>query len=267
MLILVRHGRDPLPDHPGEVGADLSGGGAEGNLSLGDRYTAEFEADRYKPSTVRHLLTFDPSKVSNGPVALDPKALGEQPLDQPANDPGAPPDAPRRPYRLSYGDAKVSGAYIFSLTRLKGEKDPPGTPAEQPDYAAVAFNVDAAREGDLRRANTDDLATQTNKAPLHNIEDLSWIDDLKQRFSAHGYQLPALMREIGLLARTRIYQRTIRGLDQADSPFQPYSPAYATSRAQAGLSSRVTLQVSGDMLNAMTLTEVTEDSVTIGFAR
>ncbi|MFM8273941.1 MAG: hypothetical protein ACKODX_16640, partial [Gemmata sp.] len=159
----------------------LSGGGAEGNLSLGDRYTAEFEADRYKPSTVRHLLTFDPSKVSNGPVALDPKALGEQPLDQPANDPGAPPDAPRRPYRLSYGDAKVSGVYIFSLTRLKGERDPPGTPAEQPDYAAVAFNVDAAREGDLRRANTDDLATQTNKAPLHNIEDLSWIDDLKQK--------------------------------------------------------------------------------------
>jgi hypothetical protein len=82
---------------------------------------------------------------------------------------------------LAYADAKVPGAYVFSLTRIKTDKDPPGTPAEQPDYAAVAFNVDAAREGDLRRANTDDLAQTTNKAPLHNIEDLSWVDDFKQK--------------------------------------------------------------------------------------
>ncbi|MBP3955140.1 BatA domain-containing protein [Gemmata sp. G18] len=159
----------------------LSGGGGEGNLSLGDRYFAEFEAGRYKPSVARHLLTFDPVKSEKPAGGLIPKALGDQALDQPANAVDAAPDAPRRPFQLSYADAKVPGAYIFSLTRLKGDKDPPGTPAEQPDYAAVAFNVDATREGDMHRANTDDLATQTNKAPLHNIEDLSWIDQLKQK--------------------------------------------------------------------------------------
>ncbi len=159
----------------------LSGGGGEGNLSLGDRYFAEFEAGRYKPSTARHLLTADTVKAAGGRAALVLKELGEQPLDQPANEPGAAADAPRRPFQLAYAEAKIPGAYIFSLTRLRGDKDPPGTPAEQPDYAVIAFNVDAAREGDLRRANTDDISQSTNKAPLHNIEDLSWIDDLKQK--------------------------------------------------------------------------------------
>lgn len=159
----------------------LSGGGADGNLSLGDKYFAEFEAARYKPSVTRNLLTADAAKPEGGRAQLTLKPLGDQPLDQPANPLDAPPDAPRRPFQLSYSDAKTPGAYIFTLTRLKGDKDPPGTPAEQPDYAVVAFNVDAAREGDLRRANTDDLSQWTNKAPLHNTEDLSWIDDFKQK--------------------------------------------------------------------------------------
>ncbi|MDY3558353.1 BatA domain-containing protein [Gemmata sp. JC673] len=159
----------------------LSGGGAEGNLALGDRFFAEFEATRYKPFAARHLLTADVAKAEGGRALLTLKPLTDQVLDQPANPPDAAPDAPRRPLQLAYTDARVPGAYLFSLTRLKGDKDPPGTPAEQPDYAAVAFNVDAMREGDLRRANTDDLAQWTNKAPIHNTEDLSWLDDFKQK--------------------------------------------------------------------------------------
>ncbi len=164
----------------------LSGGGGDTNLSLGERYFQEFEPGtrenkRYKPEVGRHLLTIDVAKVNNAVAVYEPKSLGNQPLDQPANPTDAPPDAPPRPFQLAYSDAKAAGVYVFSLTRLKGDKDPPGTPAEQPDYAAVAFNVDAAREGDLRRANTDDLGTWTNKAPLHNTEDLSWIDDFKQK--------------------------------------------------------------------------------------
>ena len=41
--------------------------------------------------------------------------------------------------------------------------------------------MDALNEGDLHRANTDDLSAQTNKVPLHNTEDLGWIDELKQK--------------------------------------------------------------------------------------
>lgn len=76
----------------------------------------------------------------------------------------------------------------------------------------------------------------------------------------------ALMREVGLLARERIYRRTIAGRDQDDQPFTPYSAAYSGLRRAEGLSTSVNLQVSGGMLNAMRIVAVTDTSVTLGFA-
>lgn len=74
------------------------------------------------------------------------------------------------------------------------------------------------------------------------------------------------MREVGLLARERVLRRTASGVDQFDHAFAPYSPGYEKQKAKALGSTRVNLQVSGGMLNAITLTEVTEDSVTLGFS-
>lgn len=71
----------------------------------------------------------------------------------------------------------------------------------------------------------------------------------------------ALMREIGLLARERIIRRTLSGKDEGGKAFHPYSPGY---RAAKG-SSKVNLQVSGQMLQAITIVAVDEDSVTLGF--
>ena len=75
------------------------------------------------------------------------------------------------------------------------------------------------------------------------------------------------MREAGLLARERIYRRTVAGRDADNLPFAPYSKAYAELKQAAVGRTGVTLQLSGAMLNAMTLTEVTPTSVTIGFSR
>ena len=152
----------------------LSGGGGGGSPALGEQYRQQFEPGtrenpRYKPTVSRHLLTIDVTKVNGGVAPFEPKNLGDQALDQPANAPDAPPDAPPRPFELTYSGATVPGVYVFGLTRLRGPGDPAGTPAEQPDYAAVAFNVDAGREGDLRRANTDDLTQWAARlaAPQH----------------------------------------------------------------------------------------------------
>lgn len=75
-----------------------------------------------------------------------------------------------------------------------------------------------------------------------------------------------IMREVGLLARERILRRTASGVDQFDHAFAPYSPGYALQKSKELGSSRVNLQVSGAMLNAIAITEVTEDSVTLGFS-
>lgn len=74
-----------------------------------------------------------------------------------------------------------------------------------------------------------------------------------------------LMRDVGLLARERILRRTLAGIDQNGAAFSPYSAAYALRKALELGSAGVNLQVSGAMLNALTITEVTPTSVTLGF--
>src|SRR4029077_757463 len=76
----------------------------------------------------------------------------------------------------------------------------------------------------------------------------------------------ALMREVGLLARERIVRRTISGLDENERGFTPYSRDYAARKAAELGGGGVNLQVSGAMLNAIVISEVTEDSVTLSFS-
>jgi hypothetical protein len=75
-----------------------------------------------------------------------------------------------------------------------------------------------------------------------------------------------VMREVGLLARERIIRRTLSGVDETETPFHPYSRAYAAAKAATFGSTAVNLQVSGAMLNAIQITDVGDDRVTLGFA-
>lgn len=75
-----------------------------------------------------------------------------------------------------------------------------------------------------------------------------------------------LMREIGLLARERILRRTAAGVDANDAPFAPYSAKYALRKAKEVGPGPVNLQLSGGMLGAITIVEVTTNSVTLGFS-
>lgn len=77
----------------------------------------------------------------------------------------------------------------------------------------------------------------------------------------------ALMREVGLLARERVVRRTLAGNDSKDQPFVPYSEGYAKQKAKEVGAGPVNLQLSGSMLNAIQIIEVTENSVTLGFIR
>lgn len=87
-----------------------------------------------------------------------------------------------------------------------------------------------------------------------------------QRLSEVKLSTQDLMREVGLLARERILRRTASGLDQNESPFQPYSAAYAIQKGVYLGQGGVNLQVSGAMLGAIIITDVTENKVTLGFS-
>lgn len=69
---------------------------------------------------------------------------------------------------------------------------------------------------------------------------------------------------IGRLARERIVRRTQAGRDEHDQPFRPYSEAYAEQKVEAGASGRVDLQLSGEMLRAITV-EPDDEGVTLSF--
>lgn len=78
----------------------------------------------------------------------------------------------------------------------------------------------------------------------------------------------ALMREVGLLAIEIIRTRTRKGLDATGQAFEPYSPEYARQKTkETGASSTPNLTLSGDLLNTLQITEVTDTSVTIGWTR
>jgi hypothetical protein len=76
----------------------------------------------------------------------------------------------------------------------------------------------------------------------------------------------AIMREVGLLARETIRRRTARGISADGTPFRPYSPGYALAKAQQLGPGPVNLTVSGAMLNALQVVDVTDRSVTLGFS-
>lgn len=73
-------------------------------------------------------------------------------------------------------------------------------------------------------------------------------------------------REIGAFVVQQIRTRTEGGRDVNGYPFRRLSPRYAEQKAKALGSTAANLSVSGRMLNALTVTDVTEKSVTVGFA-
>lgn len=73
------------------------------------------------------------------------------------------------------------------------------------------------------------------------------------------------MRELGLLARERIIRRTLAGIDADNAAFAPYSKQYAELKQRVLGTSKVNLQVSGNMLNHMQIVDVTDTSVTLGW--
>lgn len=73
------------------------------------------------------------------------------------------------------------------------------------------------------------------------------------------------MMLVGEIVRRRIVERTERGVDATGAAFRPYSKGYAKRKNAAGGRSRVDLRVSGAMMNAIDIIDVTDTSVSLGF--
>jgi hypothetical protein len=151
----------------------LAGGAADENRSVGSALRVPLDGTVFqkkngetRPAS-RIFLTADPAKMQGGGgIPLDKKELGNQPLMSTQSGPV-----------LDFTDGKTPGAYLFTFTQFTG----PDGETEKPSYAAFAFNIDSQREGDLKRATSDDLAQNAPKVPVHSAEDSSWVNLLKQK--------------------------------------------------------------------------------------
>ena len=164
----------------------LSAGGADENRLVGAPVELTVDGSRYKPVARRALLTYDALKAAGGPpVAPEPVDLKDQPLEARGDD-----------LVLDFRGATAPGAYLFGLTSTRPVGGQPGETAEAAEYRAVAANVDAAREGDLRRAGRDEILQAAPGAALHSPDDAGWLDDLKNKktdLSESGWLFLALL--------------------------------------------------------------------------
>ena len=150
----------------------LAGGAADENRSAGTGLRIPLDPTVYQKKNgemrpvPRIFLTADPTKIQAGGIPLDRKELGNQPL---VSTPSGPV--------LDFTEGKSPGVYLFTFTQFGG----PDGETEKPSYAAFAFNIDAQREGDLKRASSQSLNEIAPNVPIHSAEDSSWVNQLKQK--------------------------------------------------------------------------------------
>jgi hypothetical protein len=151
----------------------LAGGAADENRAVGSALRVPLDPTVFqkkngetRPAS-RIFLSTDPAKIQGGgAIPLDKKDLGNQPLA----------DTPSGPV-LDFSEGRIPGVYLFTFTQFSGAEGE----NEKPSYAAYAFNIDAQREGDLKRAIKDDLTQLAPNVPIHSADDSSWVNLLKQK--------------------------------------------------------------------------------------
>lgn len=133
----------------------LGSSGTDVNLVLGGAY--EFSMDRAAyDSKVRKWFFSEDAKANK--VLVKPLGDHQMAADDKANS-----------YKLTAEDGKTEpGVYVYRFGEKRGEGKDAG--ATRPDFRVLPVNVDALAEGNLARANSDDV-TQISKAPLHTPTD------------------------------------------------------------------------------------------------
>ncbi len=146
----------------------LTSEGDDLNRLAGDVVVKTFDASRYKPEV---KATFDPQP---DPDAKDEKARRPGPVPL-----GTFPLALKdNTLTFTFNNSRKPGVYTFEFTPLAA-----GNVEQAPEAAAYAFNVDAARESNLKRAPQDRLErARANNDPKAGRVTLRSPGDSFERF-------------------------------------------------------------------------------------
>jgi hypothetical protein len=179
-----------------EMASYLSGAGTAANRTLGEPIVLTLDAERTKPTVGRAFLTHVPkSGGGNDPNPAPITDLKDQALTPAAGK-----------LVLDFRDAREPGAYLFTLTGVKPQAAG-GEGATAPEYRGFAVNIDAEREGDLRRAARDDVTLTAAGAPLNAADDPEWAKALRNK-SGDLSESVWMVLGIGLLLLFEQYMAT-----------------------------------------------------------
>ncbi len=207
-----------------EMGNYLSGSGAEINRSVGTPLLVRLDGTKYKPNAGRAFITFDPATAKpnqTGPDLVPTTDLKEQPLV-----------ADGDKLVLKFNDANAPGGYLFSLTNLKPQGTNPNEVTEAPEYRGYAANVDAVREGDLRRATRDDVLALAPGASLQSPSDESWLKDIRNKSSDLSDWLLLFVLLFALLVGEQLLATKL-SFHAGASDVQQHAPTAAASMRRA----------------------------------
>ncbi|HEX4592528.1 MAG TPA: hypothetical protein VH120_21545, partial [Gemmataceae bacterium] len=137
-----------------EVQKYLAGAGSDVNRIVGSSVELGLDAARFT-SRMRRFYVPEPGAEAGG----DKPAKGDQDLREQV---GA---VQGQRVTFSFSEARRPGVYRFEFTPQAAAAD---KAAGRSDAQAVAFNVDTAAEGDLRRASRDDIESAAPGAVLHS---------------------------------------------------------------------------------------------------
>ena len=197
----------------------LASSGTDANLVLGAPYDFVMDKNAYDSKVRKWFFSED---IKSNPPKATFKALGDVLMAT---------DDQLGAYRLAATDGKKEpGIYIYKFAEKRGEG---GKAAEagatKPDFRALAYNVDALAEGNLSRANSDDI-TQISKAPLHTATDpddayktslLKKKRDLSENPWIYFVILMVLIFEQAMAVRLSFHTRPTEAVSPAQGMGQP----------------------------------------------
>lgn len=185
----------------------LASSGTDANLVLGAPF--EFAVDKNAYDTRVKKWHYGEDLKAN-PIKANWRPLGDAAMS-----------SDEANHKLLATDGRDEpGAYVYKFGEKRGEA---GKGAEagalRPDFRALAVNVDALAEGNLARANSDDV-TQIAKAPLHTASDpddayknslLKKKRDLSESPWIYFVILLVLICEQAMAVRLSFHQRPVEG--------------------------------------------------------
>ena len=159
-------GRITFPPIIKEMTNYLAGAGSDTNRSVGKGIQTRVDASEYKPTVQRFRLSHDPDS-RNSEESKSVVTTGLEPGTM---------QAEQSKLVLNWGDdTDVPAAYVAVLDRLAADE------TTSKEYRGFVVNVDAAREGTLRRVARDDVQAIAPSAKLHSPDDTEWLDDLRNK--------------------------------------------------------------------------------------